>query len=204
MQQMRWRFGCDPDSNTCCVPTDSSSTLATRLGIRGLVPLSEGSCTDLPGCLSQQYCWPAWALDSCRSFTTASACLAAKQCQVGRGSSVVGAGQQFSVAAAVPYPALVLCLPLAVVWKRGVGLLRGCLPHCQVPLCRYGQAWCGREGGWTTAAAPMRVCTWLPAGLDCAHVPSPPATPPLQARVGGPAAWLSRTTWACPSATTRV
>ncbi|PRW57206.1 receptor for egg jelly precursor [Chlorella sorokiniana] len=81
MQQLRWRFSCDPDTNTCCMPTDASSVLASRLGIRGLVPLTEGGCTDLPGCMSQQYCYPSWALDSCRSFSTAAACLAAEQCQ---------------------------------------------------------------------------------------------------------------------------
>ena len=84
MQQLRGRYSCDPESNTCCVPTEPSSVLATRLGIHGLVPLTEASCTDQPGCMSQQYCYPSWALDSCRAFTTSAACLDAEQCQVGR------------------------------------------------------------------------------------------------------------------------
>lgn len=88
MQQLRWRYSCDPNSNTCCVPTEPSSVLATRLGIRGLVPLTEASCADQPGCMSQQHCYPSWVLDSCRTLNTSAACLAVEQCQV---RSVCGA-----------------------------------------------------------------------------------------------------------------
>lgn len=157
MQQMRWRFGCDPDSNTCCVPTDSSSTLATRLGIRGLVPLSEGSCTDLPGCLSQQYCWPAWALDSCRSFTTASACLAAKQCQW-YGNEEWGS-----------------CVDASLIAKcrsAGQGGRSGCMAvqdDLGLPQCNY-QSYCYLD--WALFCDPNSACCQQPEELFAADAPA--------------------------------
>ena len=82
-QQLQWRYACDPDANACCLPTSPGSVLAHRLGIRGLVPMTEAGCTGLPGCLAQSHCWPSWGLDSCRAFKPSAACLAAEQCQVG-------------------------------------------------------------------------------------------------------------------------
>lgn len=81
-QQLQWRYACSPEDNSCCLPLPSASFLAAQLGMRGLTPLTEASCTYLPGYLSQSNCWPNWGAGSCHTYTSSSACLENEQCQV--------------------------------------------------------------------------------------------------------------------------
>ena len=85
---LRWHaqslWGCRSSDTTCCQDLPDTSFLH-QLGLTALQPQTPASCAELPGCVSDSYCFPAWhSTDACKDLTNSSACSARIQCQVGR------------------------------------------------------------------------------------------------------------------------
>ncbi|KAL4452032.1 hypothetical protein ABPG75_007694 [Micractinium tetrahymenae] len=79
-QQVQWRWGCSPDSS-CCLELPPGSFLARELGVAGITPPTAASCTNLPGCVSDTYCWPSWGHDECRGYANRASCSDNENCQ---------------------------------------------------------------------------------------------------------------------------
>ncbi|KAL4452030.1 hypothetical protein ABPG75_007692 [Micractinium tetrahymenae] len=57
------------------------SFLARELGVAGITPPTAASCTNLPGCVSDTYCWPSWGHDECRGYANRTSCADNENCQ---------------------------------------------------------------------------------------------------------------------------